>query len=100
VGQVMSYEQVRTKKREILVKQMGQARFHIKAPLGDALPREIGIHRFRRARSADESAIDGSVGAVVATDIDAGTDANGSLGRFQGTGQLLRLGMSDAIAAE
>jgi hypothetical protein len=37
---------------------------------------------------------------VVVTDIEAGTDANGSLGRFQGTGQLLRLGMSDAHDAQ
>src|SRR5437016_102141 len=75
-------------------------------PLEDAgvreenLACEIGDHGFRGAAAAQHGAVNRSIVAVIAADVDAGTDANRPLRRFKGSGILLWLSVRNTVASQ
>jgi hypothetical protein len=61
---------------------------------------EVGEDGFGGAATAEHGTLNGGVVAMIAAKVDAGTNADGTLRRFEGAGILPRLCVWDAIATE
>jgi hypothetical protein len=71
-----------------------------KKPLRYPSLRKIGDQGLRSTTTRNHGSIDGCIVAMIATDVDAWTNADRTLGRVKSAGRLRRLRMRNAIAAQ